>query len=130
MWRRLVIPAVLVLSACRTTSGMSIPVGDRDVILAQEIAMSRVTDVYQAILQLRPEFLKRRGPTSVQLPQRGALRVYLDNTEMGGPDVLHTIAVDQVTAIRYLSASEATLRWGPSHAGGVILVSTARTLRN
>jgi hypothetical protein len=131
MWRSLIIAsALLVASACQPSSTISTSAAPaRDVLFAQEIASARVMDAYEAVTQLRPEFLKRRGVSLSSPVSRGGIRVYLDNTEMGGVDILRTIPIDQVTTIRYLNASEASFRWGANHTGGVILVSTARTLR-
>lgn len=125
-----VVLVLLAATSCRPSLRVATPMGSaRDLILAPEMANARVTDAYQAVAQLRPEFLRRRGAIVGVPSRRVGLRVYLDDTEMGGVDILRTIPIDQVTAIRYLSASEASFRWGANHADGVILVSTARTLR-
>ena len=132
MWRPLFIAsAVLLLGACRPAPSVrGAPLASsRDVLLAHEIASSGVSDAYQAVSQLRPEFLKRRGPGLISPVSHRVVRVFLDDTEMGGIDILRSIPIDQVTAIRYVDSSEAALRWGANHTAGVILVSTARTLR-
>lgn len=97
----------------------------RDVLFAPEIVQSRVLDTYQAVSQLRPEFLKMREPY-LRSSRANNLRVYLDEIDIGGVDALRTIPIDQVTAIRYVNPDDAQFRWGGEHPQGVILVSTAR----
>jgi hypothetical protein len=126
--RLMLIGSVLSLSACASSPAYA-PVDarpTRDVLLAAEIVSARVVDAYQAVSQLRPEFLKHRGPGASQAFARGALRVYLDNFDLGGIETLRTVPIENVTLIRYLSAADATFRWGINHTGGVILVSTNR----
>src|SRR4051812_443152 len=71
----------------------------RDVLFAPEIVSSRVLDTYQAVSQLRPEFLKLREP-SLRTSRTNSLRVYLDEIDIGGVDALRSIPIEQVTAIR------------------------------
>ena len=128
MRRQLLLSTVLVISsACATPyTGDPSPIGS-DVLLAPEIVQSRVIDTYQAVTQLRPQFLKVRDPLIPTLARKG-LRVFLDDVDLGGVDALRTIPIDQVTAIRYISASDAQLRWGSDLPNGVILVSTSRVI--
>lgn len=97
----------------------------RDVLSAAEIVASRVTDAYQAVTQLRPEFLRRRG---VEIVPRfsGSVTVYLDDLPQGGLESLRYIPLDRVRLIRYMTPSDADIRWGGSHPAGAILVTTVR----
>jgi len=128
MWRR--VSYVLVgmsLTACAAATSSARPIAGagRDVITAAEIVTSRVTDVYQAVSQLRPEYFRRRGATS--LPTFGQpIMVYLDELPFGTAESLHNIPLDRVRLIRYLTPSEADLRWGGSHTTGAILVTTLK----
>lgn len=99
----------------------------RDIITAAEIVAARVTDVYQAVTQLRPEFLRRRGGATVSSVQsRSSVVVYLDELPYGGLESLRYIPLDRVRLIRYVSPTDADLRWGGSHPTGAILVTTIR----
>ena len=98
----------------------------RDVITAGEIVASRVTDAYQAVAQLRPEFLRRRGNYAIPTFATPNVVVYLDDLPYGGAESLHSIPLDRVRLIRYIDPNEADLRWGGTHQGGVILVTTLR----
>ena len=117
------------LTACAAaTPGPRTSIGDagREVITAGEIVASRVTDVYQAVAQLRPEFLRRRGASASISFTTPAVQVYLDDLPYGGAEALHNIQLDRVRLIRYIDPGEAELRWGGMHRGGVILVTTMR----
>jgi len=116
------------LAACSPAPIRSGPApSNNDILFASEIVRAQVLDTYQAVSQLRPQFLKIRDPLVPSFGRKG-LRVYLDDVELGGVDALRTIPIDQVTAIRYLSASDAQLRWGNDLPSGVILVSTSHVL--
>lgn len=118
----------LSLTACAAaTSSNGRRIGSatgRDVITAAEIVASRVSDAYQAVSQLRPDFLRRRAawPAPTFAPVRVA--VYLDGMLYGGAESLRQIPLDRVRLIRYISSFDADLRWGGSHPAGAILVTT------
>jgi hypothetical protein len=98
----------------------------RDIITAAEIVAARVTDVYQAVTQLRPEFLRRRAGIVVGATARTNVAVYLDELPYGGLESLRYIPLDRVRLIRYVNPSDADMRWGGSHPMGAILVTTLR----
>ena len=130
MWRR--VSYVLVgmsLTACAAATPSTrshFSSAGRDVITAAEIVASRVTDAYQAVVQLRPEFLRRRGSSPMPSQAVAPIVVYLDELPYGMVDALHYIPLDRVRLIRYISPAEADLRWGGSHAAGAILVTTLK----
>lgn len=100
-----------------------------DVIMAPEIVAAKVVDAYQAVTRLRPEFLTRRAPVSAMADAPTGPRVFLDDVEVGGIDALRTVPLEAITYIRYLSPTEATLRFGAPQPNGAIVVSTSRSLR-
>lgn len=129
--RRNVPAAIVVLGlvlawACSTAQPQGRPTRDRNVLTAAELQGVPVETVYDAIQRLRPEFLRSRGQVSLENPSASLPVVYLDDIRLGGPDALRTIRVSDVHEIRYLSASDATTRYGTGHAGGVIAVTTRR----
>lgn len=133
MWRRASqVLLGLSLTACAAATNNPTSVdrsrfgnASRDILTAAEIVASRVTDVYQAVSQLRPDFLKRRGSarSSVMSPN-ASVAVYLDDLPYGGADALHNIPLDRVRMIRYVSPVSANLRYGGTHPSGAILVTT------
>jgi hypothetical protein len=130
MWQRVSLVFVgLTLTACAaatTSSSRSKGISGmgREVLTAAEIVASRVTDVYQAVMQLRPEFLRRRPIAPLAPYQSASTAVYLDDMPYGTTESLRQIPLDRVRLIRYLSTTEANLKFGGSHPTGAIVVTT------
>jgi len=128
MWRRVCVPVLgFSLLACAgptnapTTRAAA---STRDVLTAGEIVSARVTDVYQAVSQLRPHFLRRRNTQLLLVGALPSTFVYLDDLPYGGPESLHQIPLERVRVIRYINSMSANVRFGGSHPQGAILVTT------
>ncbi len=94
---------------------------NRDLITREQIDANPSQDAFELVQRLRPDFLRERGAMS--LTQGRALAVvYLDGVRRGGPDALKTIRSNEVQEIRFVSATDATTRWGTDHSGGAIEV--------
>jgi hypothetical protein len=130
MWRRFIYVLVGVSSvACAATTPSTRPLKTvrREVITAAEIVAARVTDVYQAVAQLRPEFFNRTRSMEPMAPGRqGPIAVYLNETPIGGEESLRSIPLDEVRQIRFMTSTQAEFRWGRSHPRGAIVVQTAK----
>lgn len=123
------IAALLLLvgaAACTgATSGSGAPApAPRDVLVVEEIQRTAAVTAYDAVRQLRPQWLRRRGRSSIQNATAEVLVVYLDGARFGGPDALRSVAAGSVLEIRHLDARDATTRFGTGHAGGALLVRT------
>ena len=131
MWQRvscMIAGGILTACAASSTPSTRPSVGGmgREVLTAAEIVAARVTDVYQAVTQLRPEFLRRRPGTFAISPfAEVPIAVYLDEMPYGRAESLRQVPLERVRLIRYISATEANLRFGGSHPGGAILVTTS-----
>ncbi|CAN5786016.1 hypothetical protein BH23GEM10_BH23GEM10_07910 [soil metagenome] len=112
---------LLTLAAC-ATAGPARRASSSDVISRAEIETSRASNAYELVQQLRPQFLRSRGPSSMRDPRAGYPVVYINDVSHGSVDVLRTIRLEEIDEIRYISSSDATTRWGTGHAGGVIQV--------
>lgn len=97
-----------------------------DMITAAEIVAANVTDAYQAVAQLRPEFLRHRAATVIPSFAAPGVTVYVDDVEFGPAASLRDVPLGRVRTIRYLSPTEADLRWGGSHPAGAIHVITMK----
>ncbi|MDQ3698157.1 MAG: Plug domain-containing protein, partial [Gemmatimonadota bacterium] len=96
-----------------------------ELITAAEIATApQAPNAYEVVQTLRPMYLHSRGPVSIRNSAPAYPVVYLDNMRLGELESLRTIPSASITQIRYLSASDATTRWGIGHPAGVILVLT------
>lgn len=98
------------------------PARSRDVITAEELAETDAVDAYSAVQRLRPSFFQTRGATSLRQGDSGPV-VYIDNSKAGSVGVLRQLTTAEIKEIRYLSASEATQRFGTGYTGGAILVT-------
>ena len=80
---------------------------------------ARQPTIYDAVRQLRPEWLQRRAET--------AILVYVDGQEAGNASVLHRLSVTTAQRIAYLSPTEAQIRFGNrNHNRAAILIETER----
>jgi len=116
------------LAACAT--GRVAPLKqDRDYITSVELAHTNAASVFDAIRYLQPRFLRTRGPSSVLNSNAMGPAVVVDQTLLGGIQVLTDIPLQDVQTVRYLASWDATTRYGPGYANGVIEVTTWRGSR-
>jgi hypothetical protein len=111
-------------AACASSTQGPRSSGRRDarVLGAEEIRTSSASNLYDVIRSQRPEWLIKRGQTSINL--EGDIVVYVDNVALGGPESLKSIDVQSVQSARFLNASEAQMRYGVGHMHGAIVVIT------
>ena len=115
---------VAVAAGCASTSSPSRRTASRDtrLLTAEEIRQSSAANMYEVIRAYRPEWLIKRGQTSINL--EGDIVVYVDNVALGGPESLRSIDVQSVQSARFMTASEAQMRYGVGHMHGAIVVTT------
>lgn len=116
--------AVVAPLGCATPRSGAKPAAERDLLLAAEIERTSASSAYDAVRQLRPEWLRRRGRSSIQNASAEALVIYLDGARLGSVSTLRSITVGSILEIRHLDATEATTRFGTGHAGGALLIRT------
>lgn len=113
---------VTALAACSSTGGPSGPRRDPNLITAEELTEYATLSALDVVRRLRPRWLTGRGQGSA-----GANRpqVLHDGARLGDPDnALRSIAVSDIESIRYLNASDATMRYGTNFPGGAIVVTS------
>lgn len=118
---------VLIVAACQTTPG-----GGRERLAPgdhitqqelRELGDVMVLTARQAIRRLRPTWLRPRSST----PRgRHTPVVFRDGMEVGDLTTLDEMDMREIMEFRYLSASDATNRYGTGYPGGVILVTSRR----
>lgn len=110
-------------TACASSSASRSPSRSMRVLSAEEMAGSSAKTAFEAVQLLRPQWLTARGVASPH--NLGAVEpvVYVDNMKYGGLRSLESIYVTEIKEIRYLSASQATTRFGTGHVGGALLVT-------
>lgn len=114
----------LAASACAGAGAGATGRADRNTISTAEIQQAGFGDAYQIVEALRPLWLQKRGPSTINLEE--SVKVYLDGSLLGGPDYLRQISVQTIDLIRYMDAIEATQRWGMDHGHGAIVVVSRR----
>ena len=111
--------------ACSTTSSARRPGSSPPgLITMDEVNATRYSTALEVVQALRPQWLRGRGRTSVNLSE--SVKVYLDDSPLGEPEQLRSISARSIASIRYLDGNEATQRWGMDHGQGAIMVSTRR----
>ena len=123
--RSLILLLLLALSACSRNASPESGLQGRSSpnrLTQAELLARESRDAYEAVRQLRPNWLRTRGQTSLQAPQ--PVVIYIDGVRMGGPENLQRISTDAVMSMEYVSAIEASQRFGLDHTNGAILVET------
>lgn len=136
MRARAVTAAVMVVigvgcSSGGSTSGASgaprAPSRQQDLITEAEITSraAEASNALQLVQKLRPQMLRARGRFGPADSAGTALipKVVVDDVAYGSVDALANLNAAAVREIRYLSAADATTRWGTGYPGGVILVT-------
>lgn len=104
-------------AACASGGGSSSgPRRDANRITNDELAEYTTFTVHDVIRRLRPRWLTSRGG--------GSPTVIMDGNRMGGPSSLQRVSVADVEELRFLSASDATMRFGTNFPNGAIEVTS------
>lgn len=120
-----VLIAACAASGTRAPGQGSQPMGDPDFILREEIDESNARSAYDLVRNLRPQWLRTRGLTTLrQAAGQDGIKVYMDNARLQDLDAMRNVTLGSVEYLRFFSASEATQRWGGGHLNGAILIST------
>ena len=139
MRARVLMAAVLIAvgSGCSSSGSSSSATGaprapsrQNDVITAAEIAerAADASNALQIVQKLRPQMLTTRGRFSpADSSDAGARpRVVVDGVAYGQVENLVNVNAISVMEIRYISATDATTRFGTGYVGGAILVTTKK----
>lgn len=111
---------VLLVTACGAARGTNR--GSSDVLTREEINQSSATTALELLQQLRPQFLRSRGSTSIQNPRPDYPVVYMNEVRHGTVESLRTVMVEEIDEVRFISGADATTRWGTGHGAGVIQI--------
>ncbi len=79
---------------------------------------------YDLILFLRPRWLEARLHATPADPNARYAHVYVDDFTYGPIESLHNIPSDVIQQIDFLSALDATTRYGGGYPGGIIRIYT------
>ncbi len=124
MGRAVVFGAVLLLQLAGCASSGESRRGS-GAITAEELAAVSASDCLEAVRTLRPQWLRSRAAPTPREPNPTP-RVIVDGTARGGLSELSLISASDVASINYMSASDATIRFGTGFPAGAIVVRTRR----
>lgn len=93
--------------------------GNPNLITAEELASIGASNVYDAVQTLRPRWFRARSSNVNDLPA-----AFVDGMHRGDYRDLNAVPVSNVSSIEYMSASDATTRYGTGYPGGAINVRT------
>jgi len=85
-----------------------------------------VSDLFEAVRLLRPQWLSQRNPSTFRLDAERDIVVYMDRIRFGEVDALKQFPPSLAVSIRFLDPSEATAEFGVGHLKGAIIVTTRR----
>lgn len=108
------------LAGCATagTGGSSGSRSSATRIVLEDLEGLEQYDAYEAIQRLRPTWLQSRGTAEPE--------VYIDGTRRGDLRELRSLRVADIQEMEFMSANDASTRFGTGHAGGAILITTRR----
>lgn len=127
--------AIAMLAACQSTApagATPTPAHSRTTILAAEWQNMPVTNLYEVVEHLHPEWLAQRNSMTAGRARgltdenSSEVSVYVDNERAGNTGVLKSLQLGSASAMHYFSAAESQARFGTSNLNGVIQVVTMR----
>jgi hypothetical protein len=126
MRRRLFAAALLLtLSACATQGTKGPALSNRAVLTSDEMVKAGYPDAFTSVQSLRPQWLVRHGQATLRSANEN-IKVYMDDSLLGGVETLRTIAIRSISSIRYMDGLQASERWGLDHGQGAIVVTTRK----
>jgi len=126
--RKIVLAATLstlLIAGCASGGGRSNGGGNPDVLSREELdqEMQENPTLYTVVARLRPTWLRARSSAGFSGGRETAV-VVVNGSRYGELDALRDFHVNEVRQIRFVSATDATTRYGTGYAGGAIEITT------
>jgi hypothetical protein len=111
------------IAGCVRKGAVPPPNGGHDVITAEELQLVHDLSLYDAVLRLRPNFLKPRTVTAYGRPPSSPLMLYVDGELMDSVDDLRRISPSEVFEVRFYEPQLANTRFARyNNSAGAIAV--------
>lgn len=107
-------------------SGSDGPRRDRNSISPEELMEVQDLALWDAVQRLRPMWLRPGGIRNSANPAGHYAHIFMDGSPYSGVEGMRSIRVSDVEELRFVSATDATVRYGGQFQGGVILVTSRR----
>ena len=121
--------ALILLAGCVSGSATSgLQGGERNRISLEEIQTQPSTSAFEIVSRLRPNWLRGHSGTfrSGSGTGRNSPAVFVDGRPFGALDSLHQFGTEVLQELRFISAPDATTRFGTGDPAGIIEVVTRR----
>lgn len=117
---------LVILAACATAGGGGgTRRGSADVLTVAEMEPWAAQDLYVVIQRLRPRWLQARK--GMNLAGTYPVSIIVDEARQeGGPELLKGFRAGDVEEARFLSANDATTKYGLAMMSGAIVITTRR----
>jgi len=127
MKRRLlgVAPLAVAVSLAGCASGGSGGSRATDDILREDLEASSAETAMEVVTLMRPRWLRAR-PARTPTDATPTVGVVIDGRPRGSLDDLAQIRRETIERISFMSATDATIRYGTGFTGGAIVVTTRR----
>jgi hypothetical protein len=108
-------------SGC-ASGGSTVQTSQRNVVTNEELVRAGDVSAYDALVQIRPSFLRSRSaPPGSSTPSQ-PVQVYVGGMLMPGLDHLRQIMARGVKEITFLEPQQANTRFGGNNTGGALIV--------
>lgn len=126
---RMIVIAVccVCLVACASGGGAAGPRRGGNTITAEELQEPSLLglNTYDAIQRLRPNWLRERGSSSIRQSGDNFPKAIINDVPYP-LDYLKSVSIPEVVEMQFISASDATTKYGTGFPNGAVLVSTAQ----
>ena len=120
----------LVLTSCVGTpsppwedGNVNAPRSNRNLLVRAELADFSGESAREVIQKLRPSWLRAVRGASI-VAGRVYARIMVDETSRRDLDELNSLYSDDIESMRYLSAADATTKYGTGYSGGAIEITS------
>jgi hypothetical protein len=96
-------------------------------LLAADLEPLNQFTAWDAVRRLRPMWMRPGGIRNSANPAGQYPHVFVDGSPYGAMEALRSFRVENIQEMRYVNATDATIRYGGMYQGGVILISTKRS---
>ena len=113
------------VASCASSGEGSLSTRGSGDITREELEATSVDDAMEAISLLRPRWLRAR-PARTPSDPIPVVGVVIDNMARATREDLAQLSIGQVERISFMSAADATIRFGTGYTGGAIVVTTRK----
>ena len=119
----IIVLCALFAAACSSTGGGG-GSGNPDLITLEQIEALPEGTAFSVVQRYRSSWLRARTQATFGNPTPAYAEVFLDEMRFGDINSLGRINSSSIESIEYISATDATTRYGTGYMGGIIRINT------